>query len=401
MDLLKRLTPTGLIVLWALTRLWAVGSGLQHIWYPTGEYLFSDVQLYDWWSSNISDGHFPINDPMWQYPPLAALIFFAGYTLHAGTTGFVALAVVADALVLSALICASKRRKLGHHLPAAIWLLAPVIMGPIILGRFDVFPTLVMVLALLAANNPVRAGFWFAIGTLLKVWPGLGLLAVKRKALPLALASFVVTSFAGSLLLKMWWPGSFSFIEGQKSRGLQIESVGALPYMWWNATSAVVKTEFRYGAIEVVARNTSIVSFLITAIAIVLLGRIGLWRIRGRIETRPAADVALVTVLIAMTTSRVLSPQYNVWIFGILAVCAFEPGKHFAKIAQLFFISAFAGQILYPFAYVSYQSGEVLPTLIQTVRVAALIAATYLAWQQIKPTHQHLGRNHPTTVEVE
>jgi hypothetical protein len=400
MNQLKRLTPTGLIVLWVLTRLWAVGSGLQYLPYPTGEYLFSDVQLYDWWSSNISDGHFPINDPMWQYPPLAALVFYAGYILHAGTTGFVALAVMMDAAVLAALITASKRRAIGHHLPAAMWLVAPLVMGPIILGRFDVFPTLMMVLALLAANEPIRSGFWLAIGTLLKVWPGLGILALKRKDLPKAVASFAATSVAGSVLLKMWWPGSFSFIDGQKSRGLQIESIGALPYMWWNATSHVVTTEFRYGAIEVVARNTSFVSLVITVITVVLLGRIVLWRLRGRIESVPASDVALATVLIAMTTSRVLSPQYNVWIFGILAVCTFEPGKHFERISQLFFISAFAGQILYPFAYVSYQSGEALPTIIQTIRVFALIAATYLAWQQIKPVPHHLDRDLPAVPEA-
>ena len=396
----KRITPTGLIVLWVLTRLWALGCGMKVLPYPTGEYLFSDVQLYDWWSSNIADGHFPINDPMWQYPPLAALVFYVGYCLHSATIGFVVLALIADGLTLGVLIRASKRQQLGHYLPAAIWLLAPLVMGPIILGRFDVFPTLLMVVALLASQQPVRAGFWLAIGTLLKVWPILGLLALKRSALPKAMISFIATSVAGSLLLKLWWPGSFSFIDGQKSRGLQIESVGALPYMWWNATSHIVTTDFRFGAIEVVARGTSVVSFAITLCTIVLLGRISIWRLQGRFENVSAPDVALVTVLIAMVTSRVLSPQYNVWIFGILAVCAVNPGQHFERITQLFFIGALAGQFLYPFAYVSFQSGEVLPTIAQTIRIGTLLAATYLAWQQIKPRPAHLDRDHPATPGV-
>lgn len=394
MDFMKRVTPTGLVVLWVLTRLWAVGCGMQLLPYPTGEYLFSDVQLYDWWSSNIADGHFPINDPMWQYPPLAALVFYAGFTLHSATIGFVILAVIVDALVLAVLLRECRKHRLGHYLPATIWLAAPVIMGPIILGRFDVFPTLLMVLVLLAANEPIRAGFWIAVGTLLKVWPVLGLLSIKRRNLPKTVSWYVVTAVTGSLLLKQWWPGSFSFVDGQKSRGLQIESVGALPYMWWNATSHFVVTEFRYGAIEVVARGTSIVSIIITAMTVVLLGRIVLWRLKGALEDTSSADVALITVLIAMVTSRVLSPQYNVWIFGILAVCAFQPGKNFERISKLFFVSAFAGQILYPFAYVSFQSGEVLPTVIQTIRIVTLLAATYFAWQQVKPVHRRQDRDH-------
>lgn len=383
MDAFKRISPIGLLVLWAITRAWAIGSGMSVIPYPLSEFLFSDVQLYDWWSSNIADGHFPINDPMWQYPPLAALIFFAGFLIAPNTVGFVVLAVIADAIMMAVLVAASRKQHHETFAPALIWLSAPLVMGPIMFGRFDVFPTLVMALGLLAATKPIQAGAWFALGTLLKVWPGLGLLTVKRSQFVPALSAFIVTSVAGSLVLKMWWPGSFSFIDGQRSRGLQIESVGALPYMWWNATSAAVRTEFRYGSIEVVAAGTSKVSFIITAVSVVALARILLWRVQGRIENAHAADVALLVVLIAMVTSRVLSPQYNLWIFGILAVSALTPSKHFALKVKLFFVSAFAGQVLYPFAYVSYQEGEVFPTAVQTVRVVTLVALTVISWREL------------------
>ncbi len=383
MNSLKRITPTGLLILWAITRLWAFGSGMSVLPYPLSQYLFSDVQLYDWWSSNIADGHFPINDPMWQYPPLAAVVFFLGYLVAPNTIGFVALALVADAVLMIALIRACRNRLEDDFTPALIWLAAPVVMGPIMLGRFDVFPTLAMVLGLLATSTPARAGIWYAIGTLLKVWPALGLLTISRKHVLPAFTAFITTFAAGSLLLKIWWPGSFSFIQGQKSRGLQIESVGALPYMWWNATSHVVRTEFRFGAIEVAARSTGLVSLVMTLVMVLSMARIVMWRIQGRLETAMAGDVALLVVLVAMITSRVLSPQYNLWIFGILAVCALNPSQRFATKVKLFFVSAFAGQILYPFAYVSYQEGEVLPTIVQTIRIVALISLTWISWKEI------------------
>ena len=58
-----------------------------------GGNLFSDVQLYDWWAGNIRNGHFPINDDMWQYPPLAALVFVVGHLIAPATVGFVFLAL--------------------------------------------------------------------------------------------------------------------------------------------------------------------------------------------------------------------------------------------------------------------------------------------------------------------
>jgi hypothetical protein len=105
--------------------------------------------------------------------------------------------------------------------------------------------------------------------------------------------------------------------------------------------------------------------------------------VQGKIENAQAADVALLVVLIAMVTSRVLSPQYNLWIFGILAVSALTPSENFALKVKLFFVSAFAGQVLYPFAYVSYQEGEVFPTAVQTVRVVALVALTVISWREL------------------
>lgn len=78
-----------LVIGWFATRLWVLLSGFSILLYPGSEYLFSDVRLYDWWAGNIAAGSFPINDPMWQYPPLAALVFLAGYLIAPNAVGFV------------------------------------------------------------------------------------------------------------------------------------------------------------------------------------------------------------------------------------------------------------------------------------------------------------------------
>lgn len=366
---------------WFVTRLWVLLSGFSILLYPKSEYLFSDVRLYDWWAGNIADGFFPINDPMWQYPPLAALVFLAGYLIAPNAVGFVFLALLADLAIMTLLMI--RGRVLANYLPAAIWLATPLVMGPILLGRFDVFPTLAAVFALLYAASAKKFGSALAIGALLKVWPILLLLATPKEMLTRVLLWFALTFGIGSLLLGIWWDESFSFISGQRSRGLQIESIAALPYQLWNAGPATVDSAFQFGAIEVVAPGTMLISLVATLVGIALLGRLSYWRLFNKISEVQPADIALLALLLAIVTSRVLSPQYLVWIFGVLAVCAFNPQPYFRRIFILICISSGLGQLIYPGWYVSFQLGGNLAVAAHAIRVITLVWATVLVWRNV------------------
>lgn len=366
---------------WVITRVWVLLSGFSVIYYPQSEFLFSDVRLYDWWAGNIADGHFPINDPMWQYPPLAALVFLTGYLIAGNTVGFVFLSVLADLAIF--LLLLQRGRSEQNSAPPFIWMLTPLVMGPILLGRFDVFVTLTAVFALLSVGQVRKFAIAIAIGALLKVWPILLLLATPRGLGLKAIAWFATTFAAGSLLLSLWWDESFSFIGGQRSRGLQIESVGALPYQIWNAGPGNVSSAFQYGAIEVVAAGTSAISLVVTVIGIALLGILFYWKIFGRIADVAPADIALLAVLISIISSRVLSPQYMVWVFGLLAVCAFRPQQNFKKICLLIFVSSGIGQVIYPWWYLSFQQGGTLAVIFHAVRILTLLWATSIAWKNI------------------
>ena len=370
-----------LVIGWFATRLWVLLSGFSILLYPNSEYLFRDVRLYDWWAGNIANGFFPINDPMWQYPPLAALVFLAGYLIAPNAVGFVFLALLADLAIMTLLLI--RGRELTNYLPAAIWLATPLVMGPILLGRFDVFPTLAAVFALLYASSAKKFGSVLAIGALLKVWPILLLLATPKEMLTRVLLWFALTFGVGSLLLGIWWDESFSFISGQRSRGLQIESIAALPYQLWNAGPATVASAFQFGAIEVVAPGTTLISLVATLVGIALLGRLSYWRLFNKLSEVQPADIALLALLLAIVTSRVLSPQYLVWIFGVLAVCAFNPQPNFRRIFVLIFISSGLGQLIYPGWYVNFQLGGTLAVAAHTIRVIALVWATVLVWQNV------------------
>ena len=379
---------------WIVTRLWVLLSGFEITFrlsgiklasYPTASALFSDVQLYDHWAANLTYSYFILleQDPRWQYPPLAAVIFLLGYLIAADTIGFVFLALIADLLIFLLLI--KRGKKNSNSMPALIWVMAPLVMGPIILGRFDVFPTLAAVFALLHVSSIKKFGAAVAIGALLKVWPLLLLLATPRGTFTRVATWFVATFGIGSLLLSFWWNGNlFSFLSSQRSRGLQIESVGALPYQIWNAGPGNVASAVQFGAIDFIAAGTSVVSLVLTLVGIALIGVLIFWRVTGRLDSAAPADLALTAVLISIVTSRVLSPQYMVWVFGILAVCAFRPQQKFRRILILIFISAGLGQLIYPFLYESLLAGSKLAVAAHAVRILTLIWATVIMWQNLQ-----------------
>ncbi|MBU6347945.1 MAG: DUF2029 domain-containing protein [Actinomycetales bacterium] len=384
------------------TRYWAAGAGLQWISYPNGKALFSDVTLYDFWGNNIANGIFP-NSPgipqnqlwtndAWQYPALAALIFIVGYKIHYGMIGFIWLAVIADFALLAVLLWAGRQRRDSYgqitspanYLPAGIWLLAPIFIGPLLVGRFDVFPTLAMVVALVSVASSRRYGIWTAVGFLLKVWPVFGLLGLSRSKFKEGFAWFAGVSAVVTGALYLWWSGSLSFISGQGKRGLQIESLGALPFMMFGKKDDRNAITFRYGAWEVTAPAAKYVSLFLTLALLVLIGILVWWRWNLRLEIIPAADVVLLAVLISMCTSRVLSPQYSIWVVGLLAAAAFERQRNFWVIATLLLTSVAFGQYLFPGNYSDFQLLHSNGVLIQTIRLACLLAATVMCWINVQ-----------------
>jgi hypothetical protein len=370
---------------WIITRLWVFLLGFERVRYPGSSALFSDVELYDSWAANLTYSYFVLldQDPRWQYPPLAAVVFLLGYLIAEKTVGFVFLALLAD---LTIFVMLTKRSKLeSNALPALIWVMTPLVMGPIILGRFDVFPTLLAVFALLHISSPKKFGAAVAIGALLKVWPILLLLATPRGKFKQVATWFAATFGISSLLLGLWWNGNlFSFLSNQSSRGVQIESVGALPYQIWNAGPGSVVSAVQFGAIEIVAPSTGLVSLVVTLIGVLLIGVMAFWRVTGRLSNAEPSDIALTVVMISIITSRVFSPQYMVWAFGLLAVAAFRPQQNFRRILILIFISAGIGQLIYPFLYASFIVGGWIPVMAHTIRILTLIWATLIMWVNLQ-----------------
>lgn len=343
--------------------------------YPGGTTLVTDVQLYSSWADIVLSGHFPVNDPTWQYPPLAAVFFILGNALVINPVlGFMIVALVCDFIIFVALI-----RGQQTLTGAWGWVIGTIAVGPVLLTRFDVIPTLFAVLGLLMLARPIRSAALFAIGALLKIWPAFLVLSYRRRDLPKAIGTMLVTSVIVMSALSLFGPAMWSFLGGQGLRGLQIESAGALPYVVANVATGDLVSVFRYGSMEIQAPGIELIAMVITAIGLLITLVIFIQRLRGKLEDARPADIALTVVLLWITSSRVFSPQYMIWAVGIAAVCLLDPKSKMRTVILLGLVTTIAGQLVFPLTYGDLMAGNLIGVFFQTVRIVSLVAATLLA----------------------
>lgn len=370
-------TP-GAVVTYVVSRLLLFLIPLGLFVYPGGTLLTDDVHLYWTWSEVVLSGHYPIADPMWQYPPLAGFVFALGAHITSNpTVGFMMLALLADAIIFGWLLM--RGRKTGILAGAWTYAIAGLAIGPVLLTRFDVFPTLFAVAGLMMLNRPIRSGVMLSIGALMKVWPAFLLVAHPRKALPKAIAGFAAVAVVVTMALVSWGPNAGSFLAEQGQRGLQIESVGGMPYVLANFFGYDLTTMFRYGSLEINAAGAGAIASLVAISGFVLLGWLGYARLRGRLERVPAGDIALAVVLISIATSRVFSPQYMVWVAGIAAFTMLDRRTRMRPVMWLVLGTAIFGQLVYPVYYGSMIDGTWQGVFCQVARITLLVAATLWA----------------------
>jgi hypothetical protein len=360
-----------------LTRVWLMLIPFGHIPYRGGTLVINDLVIYADWARTLEAWTFPVGDEMWQYPPLAAPVFALGAVLPPDpTTGLAVLMLAFDTATFALL--AHRVLRGGSSQGLWTWVAAGFLLGPIWLTRFDVVPATFAVLGLLSIQRPARAGVWMAVGALLKVWPALLLIAVPRRSLIRAVPAFLITAAGSVLILALLWDGVGAFATQQRDRGLQVESVPAWLFLVAHHLGWERGFVYRFGAMEVEAAGTAVVAVVVTALGAAAMLAL-LWaRLRGRLEQALPADVALVAVLLSMVTSRVLSPQYLVWVAAVAAVCLLDTGTQMRPVVPLLAAVAGLGQVLYPMHYEWLLSEGLLGLALQTARVLLLLVAT--AW---------------------
>jgi hypothetical protein len=361
-------------LLWAVLRLALVAIIAERIPWPEQ---VNDLQIYaDWARGSLQSATFP-QDPLWQYPPLAGPVMLLGWWLPGERLGFVALFLAADAIVMALLSAQARRTRMPGGI--RLWALLPLVVGPLVLARFDVVPTALAVAAVLLATRAAASGALAAAGAWVKVWPILVLSALARRDLPRGLLGALGASAVIGTAFLLTTSGSLSFVGGQRDRGLQIESLAAWPFLVARLAGAPVEVLYRYGAHEVQAPGVQAAAAIATAVTVMLLCLVAVQRLRGRLDGARAADVALATVLFSVVGSRVFSGQYFIWLLGLAAVCLGDPATRMRRTTWLLVAAGIAAQLVYPWLYSALLDGNPIAVLVQGIRVGLMVAATVVA----------------------
>jgi len=375
--------PVWLLCVWGVTRL-ALLFFVFKVWIFPGPDVTSDVSvIYHGWYETLRTGTFPHEDVTWQYPPAAALAILSPALLPFldYAQAFYALAFVADLAVFCLLQFAGLRP--GRTLRGAwVWTVGVALLGPTVYARYDLMVVAVAVAALLAGTRrPRLMGALVGFGALLKVWPALLLAGVVRRR---AWLSAAATAGGLALLFTLTMPGAFSFLTFQRDRGTEVESLGSLVFHVARHFGWKGHAMLNYGSVEFLGPHVDWVSSAALFLSVIAFGWLLLWRLQVRHMTLQAvADAAFVAVLVFTVTSRVISPQYMVWLVGLAAVCLCFHGSRMVLPGGLVLAACLATVLEFPVYFGSVVASDGLGVTLLFVRNGLLVAATVTAAREL------------------
>ncbi|MFF7973768.1 glycosyltransferase 87 family protein [Streptomyces sp. NPDC007905] len=368
---------------WCATRVLLLLLVLRVLAVP-GVDVTTDVSvIYQGWYEVLRQGTFPLDDVAWQYPPAAALAILAPAALPFLTYphAFFVLVCLADLAVLSLLRYAGRRPGRSPR-GTWIWVAGVPLLGPTVYARYDLLVTAVAVAALLAGiRHPRAMGALAAFGALLKVWPALLLVGATRLR---AWASAAVAAGGLAGLFAVAGPGAFAFLGFQRDRGTEVESLGGLVFHVARHFGWRGEVLLSYGSIEFLGPGVGLVSGAAMALTGVSFGWLVLWRLRAaRFASHTLADAAFTAVLLFTVTSRVISPQYLVWLIGLAAVCLCFRASRMGAPAVLLLVAALLTVMEFPIGFAHVVVSDAYGVTLLLLRNGLLVAAALMAAREL------------------
>jgi hypothetical protein len=320
----------------------------------------------------VHDGKVPYRDFPVEYPPGALPVFIIPGFAKAGQDQNVtptfrrifetlmwvcgAAALLAMAVILRLL----RRSSLNVWAALCFAALAPLLLGSVIISRFDLWPTAISIgaIAALVAQRLRWGHALLGLGIAAKLYPAiflpLGLLFAwkrggRREALRcLAVTAAVVAAFFLPFLVLA--PGGvWHSIDVQLARPLQIESLGsALLLVGHNVFGYGLAGATSHGSQNLAggaADATAVIASLVQ-VAVLLWIWTSFARGRGERETLVLSAVAALCAFVAF--GKVLSPQFMIWLIPFVPLVR---GRRGLVAGALLAVALVLTQVWFPFRY--------------------------------------------------
>jgi hypothetical protein len=366
---------------------------------------FGDVtNVYLPWVQQSLDGFRLGIDGPWVYPILAFLPMLASMVLGPGLygIGWMLMVTIANAAIFAFLITRNRPGTTEGELrlTAAWWWLAfLLLLGPVSVGRIDIFTVDLVIAGLLVIRNrPAVAGVLLGLATWVKVWPAAliaaGIIAMRRRLRVAAGAVITLVGVAAGALAFGAGMNAFSFVSEQTGRGMQVESPASSLWMWlaFAGDHSRVYYDHEILTFQVTGPGAALAAKLMTPLLVVAVAAILVLAVvvvrSGAASTvvLPPLALALVTALIVF--NKVGSPQFMVWLSAPIILGIVTQGRRFFLPAIMAFVMAGLTQIIYPIAYDWVLGLDPLMLTVLTVRnlltVSLLVLAVIMLWQSRK-----------------
>ncbi len=409
--------PWTVWVAFAAVHLWIAWCGV----FSMPERVFWDLSLYRYWvADGLVTGHWPVLDGAWVYPagalvPLVVVGWLARELPTFGLTVDESFAVVWTLMVTAANAVAVGRllRRPAGRVAAWWWIGFLAALGPVAVGRLDALVAPLTILALLAvAGRPRLAAVLLTAGAWIKVAPGALLVPVVvalRRSWHAAVVPAAVVSAAvlGVVALAGGREHVWSFLSAQGDRGMQVEAVGASPWLVWGLFSGSVQRSFdgQILTYEITGPGVQTAGHVLDGLfffAMLSTAALLLWRAWGP-RRLPTAELlargSLLVLLTMVVTNKVLSPQYITWLAAPVAVALAWRLPRWRVTAWTLLGVAAATQAVFPWAYSAMLAARPGATSLLVARNVALVVLWVVtAWAVVRPAVTEDGAAEPDRV---
>lgn len=350
----------------------------------------NDVLLYGYWLQMMEAG-----DPIYGiqqnfvYPYLALAPMIIAKLIGGGAGILLGWSVLVAALNLIATGALVKwgRGSAASFAAGWAWVLYLAVLGPAGVARIDAIAASVAVIGLVAfANGRTGAALVaFTLGAWVKIWPialaAAAFFADKSKRVMMNSIAYTLSAIVLFGLFAGGTMSMLSFVVTQGSRGIQIESPMAMPWIWAAKFGVPdvgiyydreIITNQVYGALVTEVSNLSTFVLLGAILITVALA----WRAAkaGADRNQIFTMTALTAVLDLIVFNKVGSPQFMSWLaLPLIALIYFQIQKSWFAVTSIFVIGLMTN-LVYPVFYMDLMGlGDVSVALL-TVRNVLLIA---------------------------
>jgi Glycosyltransferase family 87 len=329
-----------------------------------------DTPVYQNYGDAIANGKVPYRDFGLEYPPGALPVFTIPSLLRSPDGDleryrdrFEAEMLVCGGLavlfVLSALLSlGAGPGRLG--LALGFTALAPLLLGSVVLSRFDLWPAALTAgaLAALLAGRERVAGVVLGLAVAAKLYPFVlvpvaGIWIWRRSGRRAALVALAI--FAGVVaacflpFLALSPQGLWESVSRQTERPLQIESFGAGVLLVLHQIAGVgITMESSHGSQNLAGSGPDAIATLQSALQLAAVVAVWIWFARGPMERDRLVRAFAATVCAFIAFGKVFSPQFLIWLVPLVPLVRGRRGLAAGAILALALVLT---QLWFPFRY--------------------------------------------------